>query len=333
MNQPAPVTLALDAMSGDRGFPVVIEAVDQLVQRGVDTAFIVVGNTEEIRSAWTNVPSTVSFVDAPEVVTMDDNPVDALRRKKSASMRVAIDLVKQGQAAACVSAGNTGALMAIAKFVLKTIPGIDRPAIMAELPTRDGHLYMLDVGANASCTSDQLYQFAVMGEAVASRLMGKAPRVALLNIGSEDVKGNDAVKDAAARLKTSAVNYVGFIEGSTMFDGDADVVVADGFSGNVALKTMEGTALLIGSFLKDAFMRNAGAKLQGLIAKPSLEQLRARMDPRAYNGASLVGLNGIVVKSHGSADAIAFAKAIETATLEIQDNLPATIDRRLNGER
>ncbi|MEL7297789.1 MAG: phosphate acyltransferase PlsX [Pseudomonadota bacterium] len=326
-------TLALDAMSGDQGFRIAIDALKRVLPRHADLAVVVVGDEPEIAAYWPDRPARVRLLHAPEVVAMDESPVDALRKKKQSSMRMAIDLVKSGEADACVSAGNTGALMAIAKFVLKTLPGIDRPAIMAELPTRDGHLYMLDVGANAICSAEQLYQFAVMGSIVAGRLMTiDAPRVALLNIGSEDNKGRDEIRDAAALIANGDVNYVGFVEGSTLFDGHADVVVADGFTGNIALKTMEGTAKLIGDFLREAFSSSLLSRLQALVALPALRRLRARTDPRAYNGASLVGLNGIVVKSHGGADAVAFEHAIETAILELADNLPADIKRRLNGE-
>ncbi|MEM7764733.1 MAG: phosphate acyltransferase PlsX [Pseudomonadota bacterium] len=332
MSQPSK-TLALDVMSGDQGFRVAIDALKRVLPRHPDLAIVVVGDEPEIVAYWPERPARVRLRHAAEVVAMDESPVDALRKKKQSSMRVAIDLVKTGEAGACVSAGNTGALMAIAKFVLKTLPGIDRPAIMAELPTRDGHLYMLDVGANALCTAEQLYQFAVMGSSVAGRLMTiDAPRVALLNIGSEDNKGRDEIRDAAALIAAGDVNYVGFVEGSTLFDGLADVVVADGFTGNIALKTMEGTAKLIGDFLREAFSSSLLSRLQALVALPALRRLRARTDPRAYNGASLVGLNGIVVKSHGGADAVAFEHAIETAILELADNLPADIKRRLNGE-
>ncbi|MEO0617425.1 MAG: phosphate acyltransferase PlsX, partial [Pseudomonadota bacterium] len=255
------------------------------------------------------------------------------RRKKQSSMRIAINRVKDGEAAACVSAGNTGALMATAKFVLKTVSDIERPAIMAELPAMDGGVYLLDVGANASCSAGQLYQFAVMGSVVAANLSGNsAPRVALLNIGEEDIKGNQVVREAAALIEASGLNYVGFVEGDAICQGGVDVIVTDGFTGNVALKTMEGTATLIAHYLRQSFLRSLWSRLQALVARPSLNHLRATLDPRAYNGASFVGLNGIVIKSHGGADAVAFEHAIETALLEVQDNVPAGIARWLSNE-
>lgn len=318
-------------MSGDRGFGVVAAAALAVTRRHPGVRLILVGDEAALREAVGGEASGIGFHHADEVVTMEDSPVDALRRKKASSMRRAIDLVKSGDAAACVSAGNTGALMATAKFVLKTIDGIDRPAIMAELPGRTGRVFMLDVGANAMSDAEQLFQFAVMGAVVTRQLTGvPEPRVALLNIGEEDIKGNDTVRQAAALLEASDLNYSGFVEGNAIFDGDVDVIVTDGFTGNVALKTMEGTASLVADFLRQTFTNSLLSRLQGLVAMPALARLRARMDPRAYNGASFVGLNGIVIKSHGSADTVAFEHAIETALLVVQDNIPAEINRRLN---
>jgi len=266
-------------------------------------------------------------------VEMSDSPIDAMRRKKDSSMRVAINLVKEGKADACVSAGNTGALMATAKYVLKMLPGIDRPAIITELPAKGGTLHMLDLGANTSCTAEHLFQFAVMGSIVTQDITGvENPRVALLNIGAEDTKGNDTVKDAATMIGNSTLNYVGFIEGSELFSGKADVVVTDGFTGNVALKTMEGTVGLFAHYLKRAFTRNAFAKFQAVLARPVLKHLGSRMDPRKYNGATLVGLNGIVIKSHGSADAFAFEHAIHTAVVEVRNQVPQQIGNLLQQE-
>jgi glycerol-3-phosphate acyltransferase PlsX len=248
-------------------------------------------------------------------------------------MRVAIDLVKQGEAQACVSAGNTGALMAIAKFVLKTVAGIDRPAILAEMPARNGSVHMLDLGANADCTAEQLFQFAMMGSVVTGDVRGlDNPRVALLNIGEEDIKGDQTVKAAAAMLSASSLNYVGYVEGNDIIAGKADVVVTDGFTGNVALKTMEGTAGFISEMLKATFTETWLSRLQALAARGVLGRLRARLDPRQYNGASLVGLTGIVVKSHGSADALAFLHAIETAVVEVEHDVPSQIGRLLQRE-
>lgn len=328
-----PVRLALDAMSGDRGAPVVVAAARAIADRYPNVTLDLVGDRAGLEQLLGVSHARIHITHADQVVAMDEPPADALRRKKRSSMRLAVDRVKSGEADACVSAGNTGALMATAKFVLKTVSNIERPAIMAELPAMDGSVHVLDVGANASCTAGQLYQFAVMGSIVCADLSGlEAPRVALLNIGEEDIKGNEVVREAAALIDASALNYVGFIEGDGLCRGAADVVVADGFTGNVALKTMEGTATLIGHFLRQSFTRSIWSRLQAAFAKPSLNHLRATLDPRAYNGASFVGLNGIVIKSHGGADAIAFEHAIETALLEVQKNVPVEIARWLSNE-
>lgn len=264
---------------------------------------------------------------------MSEAPVDALRRKKDSSMRVAIDLVRDGTAQACVSAGNTGALMATAKFVLKMLPGIDRPAIIAELPAIGGTVHMLDLGANTLAGAKQLFQFAVMGSIVTSDIRRlERPRVALLNIGVEDTKGHDTVKEAAALLNASGLNYVGFIEGNEIFSGNADVVITDGFTGNVAVKTMEGTAGLTSHYLRLAFGRNILAKLQAALAGPVLRRFARELDSRTFNGASLVGLNGIVIKSHGSADSYAFLHAIETALVEVRNQVPEQIGNLLQRE-
>lgn len=275
----------------------------------------------------------VSIRASTQVVDMSEAPGDALRRKKDSSMRVAINLVKDGEAQACVSAGNTGALMAMSKFVLKMLPGIDRPAIIAELPSIGGSVHMLDLGANTTSSPQQLFQFAVMGSIVTGDVRAiERPRIALLNIGVEDTKGNDSVREAARMLGASGLNYVGFIEGNEIFSGKADVVVTDGFTGNVALKTMEGTVGLARHYLRRAFTRTALARLQALFASPVLNRLRREMDSRNYNGASLVGLNGIVIKSHGSADEIAFQHAIETALVEVKNQVPAQIGVLLQRE-
>src|SRR5690606_33618029 len=258
---------------------------------------------------------------------------DALKRKKNSSMRVAVELVKAGAADACVSAGNTGALMATARYVLKTLPGIDRPAILAALPGLHGPTYMLDLGANVDCTAAQLLQFAVMGSVVAGDMLEvPQPRVALLNIGQEHIKGNQVVREASELLAHSGLNYVGFVEGDGIFHADVDVVVCDGFVGNVALKTMEGVAGLIGSFLKQEFHRNLLRNLQGLVANSALDAIRERLDSRRYNGASLVGLNGVVIKSHGSADQFAFETAVRAATVEARKGVPVQIGRLLEDQ-
>ena len=328
--------ISLDAMSGDLGAEVVVRAANQALRKNAQLELILVGDENELQDHVTRIigdEPRLSIAHASEVVEMSDSPVDAMRKKKDSSMRVAIDLVKEGKAAACVSAGNTGALMGTAKFVLKMLPGIDRPAIITELPAKGGSLHMLDLGANTVCTADHLFQFAVMGSIVTEDITGiKNPRVALLNIGAEDSKGHDTVKDAAAMLTASTLNYVGFIEGSELFSGKADVVVTDGFTGNVALKTMEGTVGLAAHYLKRAFTRNLFAKLQALFARPVLRHLADRMDSRKYNGATLVGLNGIVIKSHGSADSYAFEHAIETAVVEVQKQVPQQIGNLLQRE-
>lgn len=328
-----PVTLALDAMSGDRGPDIVIDAALAVLRRHDHVSLLLVGDEPTLSRSITARDERLRIIHAPEVVAMDEPPADALRKKKYSSMRVAINLVRDGDASACVSAGNTGALMATAKFVLKTVAGIDRPAIMAELPAYEGSVHLLDVGANTTSDAAQLYQFAVMGSVVTANLCDSGrPRVALLNIGSEQIKGHGSIREAAALLEASGLNYVGFIEGNGMFSGAADVIVSDGFSGNIALKTMEGTASLVSHYLRRTFSSSLLSRLQGLVAMPSLLRLRATLDPRAYNGASFVGLNGIVVKSHGGADAVAFEHAIETALLEVQDNVPAEILRWLQNE-
>jgi len=323
-------------MSGDLGAEVVVRAANQSLRKHPQLELLLVGDRDELQGHVTRIVGNeprLSIVHASEVVEMCDSPVDAMRKKKDSSMRVAINLVKEGKAAACVSAGNTGALMGTAKFVLKMLPGIDRPAIITELPAKGGTLHMLDLGANTLCTAEHLFQFAVMGSIVTADITGiEQPRVALLNIGAEDTKGHDTVKDAAAMLNASTLNYVGFIEGSELFSGIADVVVTDGFTGNVALKTMEGTVGLAAHYLKRAFTRNLFSKIQAFLSRPVLKHLAGRMDSRQYNGATLVGLNGIVIKSHGSADSYAYEHAIETAVVEVQNQVPQQIGNLLQQE-
>ncbi len=323
-------------MSGDRGAEVVVRAAAATLRKYANLDLILVGNESELAELVTRFVGSdprLRIVHASEVVAMSEAPADALRKKKDSSMRVAINLVKSGDADACVSAGNTGALMATARFVLKMLPGIDRPAIIAELPAIGGSLHMLDLGANTQGSVDHLFQYAVMGSIVAADLRRiDEPRVALLNIGAEDTKGHDTVKEAAARLNESSLNYVGFVEGSDLFSGKADVVVTDGFTGNVALKTMEGTAGLAGHYLRRAFTRNWWSKLQALMARPVLRSIAREMDSRNYNGATLVGLDGIVIKSHGSADDYAFKHAIDTAIVEVRTQLPQQIGALLEKE-
>jgi glycerol-3-phosphate acyltransferase PlsX len=261
---------------------------------------------------------------------MDELPSKALRLKKDSSMRVAIDLVKAGAADACVSAGNTGALMATARFVLKTLPAVDRPAIMTSVPSRDGRTYMLDLGANVDCSAQHLFQFAVMGSELVRAVDGIAsPKVGLLNIGAEEIKGNEQVRGAHELLARSSLNYVGYVEGDDVYLGGVDVVVSDGFVGNVALKTSEGVAKFMAYLLKDHFQRNLLTRLAGLAALPVLKRFRRAVDPRRYNGASLLGLRGIVIKSHGGADEVAFENAIHIAEKEIHANVISRIEHQV----
>jgi len=327
---PDNVTIALDAMGGDNGPGVCVPAAERMCARHPGLKLLLVGRKEDIEPHIKGSSAALEVVDAREVVAMDEPPAEALRKKKNSSLRVAVDLVKSGDADACVSAGNTGALMATARFVLKTLPGIDRPAIMTAVPTKGGHLHMLDLGANSDCTSDHLFQFAVMGAVVASEIESiENPRVGLLNIGSEEIKGNDTIRQAAAMLTESGLNYVGFIEGDAIAKHTADVVVCDGFSGNVALKVMEGTAHLIRHFVREAFRNGLYGRFASLIALPVLRSLAKSLDPRQYNGASLVGLNGIVIKSHGGADVVAYERAIETALIEVEQGVPEKIHQLL----
>jgi glycerol-3-phosphate acyltransferase PlsX len=323
-------------MSGDLGAEVVVRAAAAALERYRNIKLVLVGDERVLSGLVANIIGNdprVRIHHASEIVAMSEPPADALRKKKDSSMRVAIDLVKAGEADACVSAGNTGALMATARFVLKMLPGIDRPAIITEMPAIGGSIHMLDLGASTLATPEQLFQYAVMGSIVAADIVGiEQPRVALLNIGAEDTKGHDTVKEAAAILSKSTLNYVGFIEGSELFKGKADVIVTDGFTGNVALKTVEGTVGICVHYLKREFKRNWFSKLQGLLASNVLKNLAVEMDSRKYNGATLVGLNGIVIKSHGSADAYAFEHAIETAVVEVRNQLPQQIGRLMERE-
>lgn len=328
------LTIALDAMGGDHGPDVIVPAALESAGKYPNLHLILVGDEQRLRQALNGRESEYSGrVDvhhASELVEMHETPSKALRGKKDSSMRVAINLVKDRKADACVSAGNTGALMAIAKFVLKTIPGVDRPAIIAMLPSKTGHTHVLDLGANVDCTAEHLCQFAVMGYEVVKAVENHDhPRVGLLNIGEEEIKGNEQVKQAAKLLTGSHINFVGFVEGNDIFAGNVDVVVTDGFTGNVALKAIEGFAKLLGGSLRDEFSRNLFTKLLGLFALPVLKAYKKRFDPRAYNGASLVGLRGIVVKSHGNADQTSFTNAIRVAMLEVEQGVPDRIGERV----
>lgn len=328
------LTVAIDAMSGDGGTAVIVDAVRSVLNQRNDVHLTLVGDPDLIESCIGQSPlpkDRYSIVPAAEVVTMDDSAAVALRSKKKSSMRLAVNLVKDGSADACVSAGNTGALMAISRFVLKTVRGIDRPAISAIIPAVGGHTHMLDLGANVDSSAEHLYQFALMGSILAEAVDGVSrPRVGLLNIGSEDIKGNEQVKMAAPLLAGSPINYIGYVEGNDIYTNSVDVVVCDGFVGNVSLKTSEGVAKMVSHYMKEEFKRTFLNKMIGLLAKPVLKAFGNRIDPRRYNGASFLGLQGVVVKSHGGADAVAFANAINIALLEIGHNVPSMIAARLD---
>ncbi len=272
----------------------------------------------------------LSVEHAAEVVAMDERPSQALRSKPDSSMRVALDLVRAGRAHACVSAGNTGALMALSRYVLKTLPGIDRPAMVTAIPTARGHCHLLDLGANVDCSAEHLYQFAVMGSVAAEALGLRSPRVALLNVGTEDIKGNQQVKLAASLLQqANGLNYIGYIEGDALYRGEADVVVCDGFVGNILLKSSEGLVAMIAARIESLFTENLGSRLVGALALPLLSRLKGDLAPSRHNGASFLGLQGIVVKSHGSAGADGFQSAIRRAVIEVRENLPQRLHGRL----
>lgn len=332
------VTVAIDCMGGDHGASVTVPAAIEWSRRDPSCRFILVGLEAvlqlELAKAGAASDSRFTIRHATEVVAMDEPPASALRGKKDSSMRVAIDLVKSGEAQACVSAGNTGALMAISRFVLKTLPGIDRPAIATMLPTVKGHTHILDLGANVDCSAEHLLQFAVMGaELVASVEMKPRPSVGLLNIGEEDIKGNETVKQAAELLRASGLNFYGNVEGDDIYKGTTDVVVCDGFVGNVALKTSEGLAQMLRTYLREEFGRNLLTRAAALVAMPVLKAFKRRVDHRRYNGASLLGLRGVVIKSHGSADAYAFRHAIQHAVEEVRTGVLDHITQRMAAQQ
>ncbi len=322
-------------MGGDHGPIVTVPAVLNSLKNHPELKVILFGDEQKLAIELVKYPSVSSerlrIEHAPETVAMDESPKQALRRKKKSSMRLSINALKEGQVDACVSAGNTGALMAMARFVLKTIPGIDRPAILSAFPTIGGTSRVLDLGANVDCTTEQLFQFGVMGSVLATAMDDIAkPRVGLLNIGEEEIKGNKQVKDAAIRLSRNPyINYIGYVEGSDIFSGKADIIVCDGFVGNIALKASEGMAKMIGHFIRKAFSETWFAKLGAFFSYRALKKIGSRIDPRRYNGASLLGLRGIVVKSHGSADVYAYMTAIEQALKEVELNLPERIAQRV----
>lgn len=327
--------IALDAMSGDYGPSVVVPAALQILAEEPDLHLILVGDkdiiTQTVSQLSAHPTQRLSIHHASQVVGMDESASHALRNKKDSSMRIAINLVKNGQADACVSAGNTGALMATARYVLKTLPGIDRPAIITALPTMQAHTtHVLDLGANVDARPEHLFQFAVMGAVLANAVDNLPnPRIGLLNIGQEEIKGNERVREAARLLSLSSLNYYGFVEGDDIYKGTVDVVVCDGFVGNIALKTTEGVAQMISHYVKQGFNQNIWTRFAALVALPVLNNLRKKIDPRRYNGASLVGLRGIVIKSHGSADVLSFSYAIKEAMIEVKKNVPAQISEHL----
>ncbi len=329
-------TISIDAMGGDHGLATTIPASLNCLQANPDLKLVLVGDevqiTEHLGSALDTYKDRLRIQHASQIVAMDESPQKALKNKKDSSMRVAINLVKEGVVDACVSAGNTGALMATARFVLKMIPGIERPAIISTLPSIHGHTHMLDLGGNVDCTARQLFQFAIMGEEVVKAVENiDQPKVGLLNIGEEDVKGNEQVKSAARLLENASLNYIGFVEGDSINAGsvDVDLIVTDGFVGNVALKSIEGAAKMIGFKLKQSFNKNMWTKLAGLVAYPVLKSFKDSIDPRLYNGASFVGLRGLVIKSHGGADALAFETAIHLAEVEIQQDVTRKISDKV----
>jgi glycerol-3-phosphate acyltransferase PlsX len=332
-------SIAVDVMSGDRGAPECVPGALRALAADPELELILVGNPEiiqaELARASPDMRARAAVHAAASVVAMSEHPRDAIRRRKDSSMRLAIDLVKEGRAAAMVSAGNTGALTAMSHFVLKTVGPVERAPIMSSVPARDGgHTHMLDLGANSKATALQLAQFATMGSIVARDVFGIAnPRIGLLNIGEEETKGHELVQDAHELIRHAGVNYQGFVEGNNIFDGSVDVVVTDGFTGNVALKTMEGLAKLIVEQMRTEFTRDALSKLSGLLASPVLRRVGEGLDPRRYNGACMVGLTAVVVKSHGSADALAFAQAIATAAAAMRRGLPAVIAKALSPDK
>jgi len=313
------VTIALDAMGGDHAPDIVLRGADLALERHPDTSFLLFGIESQVLPLLAQLPrvaKVASLHHTSEVVAPDDKPSQVLRTGRSTSMRLAIDAVADGRADCVVSAGNTGALMALAKFALKTLPGIDRPAIATFYPTMRGESVMLDLGANIECDEENLVQFALMGDAFARSVLGVTePTVGLLNVGSEDLKGNDAVRGAAARLRggMTPLRFHGFVEGDDIGAGTVDVIVTDGFTGNVALKTAEGTAKLFAEALRASFGHSTTAKIGYFFARGALKKFRDRFDPRRYNGAMFLGLRGIAVKSHGATDAFGFANAIGVA--------------------
>ena len=326
--------IAIDAMGGDHGPSETVPAAIHVLGRHANLQLILVGREEVLREQLRklNVQESerLQILHAPESVDMDEQPALALKNKKQSSMRMAIELVRDDKADACVSAGNTGALMAISRYILKMLPGIDRPAICSKLPGVEGNTHVLDLGANISTTAEQLFQFAAMGSELTSAVENiESPTIGLLNVGSEETKGDDRIKQTAVLLTNSHLNYIGFVEGTDIYTGKVDVIVTDGFTGNVALKASEGAARLISHHVRKEFSDSLYGRLSALLAMPVLRKIQDRIDPRRYNGASLLGLRGIVVKSHGSADRVSFATAIEEAVKEADRDVTERISQRL----
>lgn len=326
--------IALDAMGGDFGPSEIVPAALSILKKHANLTLILVGKEGAIKEHLKKHNAVdhecIKIIHAPEVVEMHEAPSHALRNKKESSMRLAIEQVRDGHAAACVSAGNTGALMATSRFVLKMLPGMDRPAICTILPGTKGHTHVLDLGANVDSSSEQLFQFAIMGAQLTSAVENKEnPTIALLNVGEEDIKGNDRVKQAATLLEESHLNYVGFVEGNDLYTGEVDVIVCDGFVGNIALKASEGLAEFLRHHATEQFKSTLYSRFAAMVAMPVLKTLKRKIDPKNYNGASLLGLRGIVIKSHGSADRGSFATAIEEAIIEVEKNVPERINAKL----
>ena len=332
------ITIALDMMSGDDGVASSVPGAIQALNKHQDLFLILVGNKTAIENFIPNdikklENTRYNIIHTNELISMQDEVLTAIRSKKQSSMRLSIEAVNQNKADACVSAGNTGALMALSKIILKMLQGIDRPAICGSFPTKDGLTHMLDLGANVQCNSNHLYQFAIMGSALVQSLeISNSPKIGLLNVGSEEFKGNDTIKHSGQLLQKSKLNYVGFVEGDDIFTGNFDLVVTDGFAGNIALKSIEGVANIISHFIKSEFNKNIFTKISAAISYPVMKAVKKKVDPRRYNGASLLGLQGVVVKSHGSADSYAFSRAINTAYYEVKNQILNKITNLINTE-
>jgi glycerol-3-phosphate acyltransferase PlsX len=332
------ITIALDMMSGDDGVASSVPGAIQALNKHKDLFLILVGNKTAIENFLPNdikklEGTRYNIVHTNELISMQDEVLTAIRSKKQSSMRLSIEAVKQNKANACVSAGNTGALMALSKIILKMLQGIDRPAICGSFPTKDGLTHMLDLGANVQCNSNHLHQFAIMGSALVQSLeISHSPKIGLLNVGSEEFKGNDTIKHSGQLLQKSKLNYAGFVEGDDIFTGNFDLVVTDGFAGNIALKSIEGVANIISHFIRSEFNKNIFTKISAAISYPVMKAVKKKVDPRRYNGASLLGLQGVVVKSHGSADSYAFSRAINTAYYEVKNKILNKITNLINTE-